>query len=242
VGSGPWPLVAILILSGGLLMLIEHGWHRPPPARRRADRLKFGIFVLLMVALLGAASLGRWAAAPLLVAIAAAGAGEIHRSWRFRCRLGGSLLAALLLLLALAHLLVGHDWAAAFSLTVLFVATGDAFAQLWGRLLGSHRLCPRLSPGKTVEGLLGGIASAAGLAALAAAGQPGLPAGRLMLLAAVTVAGGTAGDLVFSGLKRAAGIKDFSRLLPGQGGVLDRFDSLILAAPVFHWMRPWLLG
>jgi phosphatidate cytidylyltransferase len=118
----------------------------------------------------------------------------------------------------------------------------DSFSQLWGRLLGKRPLCPRLSPGKTVEGLVGGglttVAVAAALGPLLLGHSPVPMAG----LGALTAAGAVVGDLAFSWIKRRAGLKDFSSALPGHGGVLDRFDSLVVGAPVFFWSRLVLFG
>jgi phosphatidate cytidylyltransferase len=96
-------------------------------------------------------------------------------------------------------------------------------------------LCPRLSPHKTVEGLIGGIVMAAAIAALLRFLLPSTTLAHVIVLGLVTAAGAVAGDLAFSALKRHAGLKDFSTALPGHGGVLDRFDSLVLAAPAFYW-------
>jgi phosphatidate cytidylyltransferase len=72
--------------------------------------------------------------------------------------------------------------------------------------------------------------------------MPNLDWPRLVCLSLLTACAGLAGDLSFSAIKRRLGIKDFSGLLPGHGGVLDRFDSLILAAPAFYWGWGWLMG
>jgi len=114
----------------------------------------------------------------------------------------------------------------------LVVAANDAFAQVVGQLIGSLPLAPALSPAKTVEGFAGGLIFAAAAGAgigyfLGWSFLGGLLAGLGLGLA------GTLGDLIESGWKRSLRIKDFSRLLGAHGGFLDRFDSLLLAAPVF---------
>lgn len=107
----------------------------------------------------------------------------------------------------------------------------DVFAFLVGITLGRHRLCERISPKKSWEGFIGGIVAAMGVALLAAyllgedmAAWAGL--GLVSALAAV------AGDLVESMFKRAAGVKDSGAIMPGHGGWFDRFDAVLMAAPV----------
>ena len=145
-------------------------------------------------------------------------------------------------------------------LVLLLVLTelNDIAQAFWGRTFGRHRMAPRLSPNKTWEGFWGGVASTAAAAVVAAPAvtdwgrlvPPGASAVTLpprvwsAVLGVLVAVAGVAGDLVASWLKRRAGVKDSGRLLPGQGGVLDRLDSLAVAAPVFFtvtwllWMRP----
>lgn len=120
---------------------------------------------------------------------------------------------------------------------IALVAASDSAQFYSGRLLGRRQLAPVVSPGKTVEGLVGGLVAAAIVAA--AAGPRLLPATAVpaVLFAVLGVAlalAGVLGDLFESLLKRGAGVKDSSALIPGHGGVLDRVDSYLLAAPVFY--------
>jgi CDP-diglyceride synthetase len=120
-------------------------------------------------------------------------------------------------------------------LLILTVVISDTFQYYSGRLFGRHLLAPVISPKKTIEGAVGGLAGA--ILGVAVIGhwwlpQMGLPA-RLALgfaLAAV----GIVGDLFESLLKRSVGMKDASSVIPGHGGVLDRIDALLFAAPVFY--------
>jgi phosphatidate cytidylyltransferase len=118
----------------------------------------------------------------------------------------------------------------------LTVATNDALAQITGQLIGRRPLAPRISPGKTVEGAVGGIVSA-GLMGLAL--SPALGWGHALGAALGLAMGlaGLSGDLTASLWKRQLGLKDFSALLGAQGGVLDRFDGLFFAAPIFFLLQ-----
>jgi len=110
----------------------------------------------------------------------------------------------------------------------------DISAYVVGSLIGRRKLAPRISPGKTWEGTIGGFL-AAGITVWFVGTQvfsPSLPAGILVPLALAIGPAGLFGDLLESGLKRAAGVKDSGTILPGHGGVLDRIDSLLLVAPV----------
>lgn len=113
----------------------------------------------------------------------------------------------------------------------ILIWINDSFAYIVGRLVGRTKLFPRVSPKKTVEGALGGLVFALGTAYFLAKYEPIITATQWVLLAGVIVVAGSLGDLVESKLKRTAGVKDSGAILPGHGGMLDRLDSLIFAAP-----------
>jgi phosphatidate cytidylyltransferase len=117
---------------------------------------------------------------------------------------------------------------------------GDIGAYYVGSRLGRRPLAPKISPKKTVEGALGGIAAPL---LVAVVGQhwiwPGVPVGTAIWVGGVLAAVGMLGDLAESAIKRAAGVKDSGRLIPGHGGVLDRLDSLFFAGPTLYALR-WL--
>ena len=116
------------------------------------------------------------------------------------------------------------------------VALSDTAQYYAGRTFGRHPLAPRRSPKKTVEGALGGfIVAPVALVAAGGAWLPGIPPLRLAVLGVLLVAAGMIGDLFESMLKRAAGMKDSGTLIPGHGGVLDRIDALLFAAPIFYF-------
>ena len=113
---------------------------------------------------------------------------------------------------------------------IFIIWANDVFAYLVGMSFGRHRLCERLSPKKSWEGFFGGLAGAVatGLAAAYALDANYWVWGGLALVASLS---GVAGDLVESMFKREAGVKDSGQVIPGHGGVLDRFDALLLSAP-----------
>jgi phosphatidate cytidylyltransferase len=119
----------------------------------------------------------------------------------------------------------------AFTL-LMIVWAADVGAYAFGRLLGRTKLAPAVSPGKTWEGVTGGLLTA-GLAAGVAAPWLELPVSRLVVLGVATALISVLGDLTQSMFKRNVGLKDSGKLLPGHGGVLDRIDSLTAAVPAF---------
>ncbi len=123
-------------------------------------------------------------------------------------------------------------------LAYFFLVTfgSDAGAYFAGRSLGKHKLAPAISPGKTVEGLIGGIIAAAAFAALSTWWFfPELPYVWSIPLACVIAIVGVLGDLCESAMKRGSGTKDAASILPGHGGLLDRLDSLLFGAPILYY-------
>lgn len=116
------------------------------------------------------------------------------------------------------------------------IFAGDVSALYIGTLLGRHKLCPAVSPGKTVEGSLGGLTANLVVGAI---GKyyffPQLSWGFILLFIIAVGAAGQIGDLFESELKRVSKLKDSSGLLPGHGGFLDRIDALLFAAPVAYF-------
>lgn len=113
--------------------------------------------------------------------------------------------------------------------------SSDAGAYFTGRRFGKHKLWPAISPNKTVEGALGGVLLAVIVAVIFAFASGGLlTIGRAVLLGISAAVVGQFGDLIQSAYKRAYGIKDSGKLLPGHGGILDRCDSWIVVFPFIH--------
>ena len=112
----------------------------------------------------------------------------------------------------------------------------DTGAYFTGRAFGKHKLAPSISPGKTVEGLIGGIIIAGAFGALSTWWFfPELPYAWSVGLGCVLAVAGVLGDLAESALKRGAKTKDAASILPGHGGFLDRLDSLLFAAPILYY-------
>jgi phosphatidate cytidylyltransferase len=126
----------------------------------------------------------------------------------------------------------------------LVLMGSDISAYYVGRAIGKHKLAPAISPGKTWEGVFGGVIAALGLAAVAHFWFfRELPLKWALPLGAVMVVLGILGDLTESALKRGAGAKDAAKILPGHGGILDRLDSLLFNAPLLYYFgRIYFVG
>ncbi|MBY6018162.1 phosphatidate cytidylyltransferase [Halomonas denitrificans] len=177
-----------------------------------------------------------WVASLLLVLSYPKSARWWHRSPWLK-----SLFGQLTLLPCFVALVVLKSWpgldnldGAYLVLAVLLLVWGaDTGAYFVGKAIGKNKLIPRVSPGKTREGLFGGMAVCALLGLLGAYLVPNLSVMEALALALITGLASALGDLTESMFKRAADIKDSGRLLPGHGGILDRIDSVTAAMPVF---------
>jgi phosphatidate cytidylyltransferase len=120
---------------------------------------------------------------------------------------------------------------------VFVTEMSDVLQYVWGKTLGRHKIIPAVSPNKTWEGFLGGIASAT-LASLLVRFLTPFSVGECLGVALLITLAGFAGGAVMSAVKRDFGVKDFGGIIPGHGGMLDRVDSLCYAAPIFfHYVR-----
>ena len=131
-------------------------------------------------------------------------------------------------------------WMMLYALLIVWIT--DSGAYLIGRKLGKHKLAPHVSPNKTWEGSIGGTLSAVVIVGIylyfvQAQFSTSFPYDftRMLLLTLVFSVGGQLGDLIESALKRYYGVKDSGKILPGHGGILDRFDSLLFVLPLMHF-------
>lgn len=127
----------------------------------------------------------------------------------------------------------GQKWTFAVFFLVWAVDTG---AYLIGKSFGKHRLAPEISPKKTIEGSLGGLALTLTLAWLLRGWLGGVIPLKMLFLGLLAGVSAQIGDLFESALKRVAGIKDSGRLIPGHGGMLDRFDSFVFTLPLVYYL------
>jgi phosphatidate cytidylyltransferase len=132
-----------------------------------------------------------------------------------------------------------YDYSILISLFV-FLWANDSGAYLFGVSFGRHRLFERISPKKSWEGFFGGLATAVAAAWILSLVFKQYSITFMAVIAVVTVVAATLGDLIESMIKRSVGVKDSGRFMPGHGGLLDRFDSLLLASPVIFFVMQFL--
>lgn len=239
----PWGFPLLVVFIGGVGLHEFHGLTFPPRSKDRSGR-HFATAVATGWTALAAAVPGGYAVAGLAAAAIAVMAWHLARptpidSWNQR--VGASLAGLLYGGLPMAHLCWLHglpngDGWRWIVLLFMVIWVGDSGAYFSGRALGRHKLYPIASPNKTVEGFVGGLIGAMAAAFVAQAlFHPALSQADCLLLGLAGGILGPLGDLVESMFKRSAGIKDSGSFFPGHGGVLDRVDALLFAAPLFYW-------
>lgn len=212
---------------GGLGMAVANRHAAREVAHQRW--LKFAVYCAIVHVVLGAAALGAAVIRLLYLGIVVIGTAEFWRAWQrltpprpWRASVAAILVAAGAVAATLLRGVPVLVWC------FVVTACADGFAQVVGQLIGRRRLAPRTSPGKTVEGAVGGLFAAV-IGSCAMRDVVGLSLRAALVWGALLAVAGLAGDLGASWLKRRAALKDYSQLLPGQGGFLDRFDSLLAA-------------
>jgi phosphatidate cytidylyltransferase len=236
-GPVTWALAVLALVAAGLgefwdmLDAVE-----TPP--HRTFGWAAGLMLPATALVWGAGGLG-----PAMVAgLLSIGAGSlfVQEEASLNARMGGTALGVLYVGLLGAHLvLIGQDGGfGAIVFFVMVVQLADVGGLMAGVLFGKRKLAPHISPGKTLEGAIGSFVAATFGAWAFAFALPGVPLSALFAVGVALAAAGLIGDLLASGFKRGAGLKDFGKVLPGHGGVLDRFDGYLFAAPIF-WA--WLV-
>ena len=209
-----------LPLTGALTTLAAFAWS-PLPLGGLAQAAPLGtVLMAQMVATLGA-SMAAWA--PGGRDALATAAASLLPSWYLALPLGA--------LVSIRTM----EGPAALLLLLLTVMISDTAQYYTGRLAGRRPLAPAISPKKTMEGAAGGVVF--GTLAFALVGAwwlPRLPVAFRVLVGLTIVLAGIVGDLFESMLKRSAGVKDSSTIIPGHGGMLDRMDALLFAGPVYY--------
>jgi phosphatidate cytidylyltransferase len=238
VGAVPFAMLALAILGAGLA---EFFLASPVPRPAVLPLVAVGLLIAVaglaggVHALYGAAVAASFAALAAGALTRSPERGAAQAAWAVVGLLGVATPGAHLLLLA-----GKAERFALFAFLFLVVAAGDAFAELVGRRWPVGQGFVPVSPGKTVSGLVGGALAAAAVALTLRFLRPGWTLPQIVAAALLLAVAGAVGDLVASSVKRTFGIKDFGTWLPGQGGALDRFDSLLFAAAPFYWLtRGW---
>jgi phosphatidate cytidylyltransferase len=244
-------LIGILILGGGyllavVLLLVAIGareFYRLAVAVGYHPSVVLIIGALIFPVLAGAHRWEAFPAATVAVVVAATALGLTSaRRTGAPSAAAVDVLGALFVGALFAHLLLLREVAGfPATLTLLgIIWANDIGAYLVGVKWGRHKLAPAISPGKSVEGFAGGLVVAVAVAVVVAV-RLEWPAARVGLIGLVVALVGVAGDLYKSTIKRAAGVKDSGAILPGHGGVLDRFDAVLFGVPVGYYLWRWLV-
>jgi phosphatidate cytidylyltransferase len=241
----PWALT-LLLMAGGFLALIELYCIS---LQSRPNHLLIGVGLAVSALVLARHHLplaltDLWAVATLAIPVA-----MLLSSGPFKNRLKDAAIIAFgvcyvgftLSTVASTRLLPDGERFVLFLALVTWA--GDTGAYYAGTLWGKHLLAPSVSPKKTVEGAVGGVALAVGAALSAHAWfVPRLSLSDTLVLGLFLAGSGLLGDLWESAIKRRVGVKDSGSILPGHGGMLDRLDSLLFTAPTFYYYVTWIRG
>lgn len=240
------PTVALAVFTATTVLSALWEWSRMAgfasrPLRSAMIALVALVLVLLWIvrneaitAYLIGAGVAWWIVATIWLRNFAFGAAPTRENAAIK--FGGGLLATLPAWVAMNSLHERPDHGPAWALVALVLVWGaDTAAYFTGRRFGKTKLCPQISPNKTIAGVYGALACGAIVGAVAGwlLGYRGLAWVALMALSLVTVVASIIGDLFESLIKRQAGVKDSGRLFPGHGGMFDRLDGVFAALPVF---------
>lgn len=241
----PWALTLLLMVGGGLALLELYRISFPS----RPNHALVGTGLTLFALVLARHHLSFGLTDLLAVGIVALPAALLLSPGTVERRIKDTAITAFgvfyvglaLSTVVSTRVLAGGEWLVLFLAMVTWA--GDIGAYYAGTLWGKHLLAPKISPKKTVEGLLGGIGLAVAAAFLAqVCFVPQLQPMDTVILGVVLTGAGLCGDLWESAIKRRARVKDSGSILPGHGGMLDRIDSVLFTAPTFYCYVTWVRG
>lgn len=254
INYGAWLFAAAVIV---LALIAWHEFYNMMQVK--AIKVHYGIGLMGVILALGCAWLGNaqeLVMIILLVVLAAIAKSVVSHAKFGMTDAAFTVLGTLYISLPFAHLLLlrfanQHEYiqtalgalsvgAAYLWLAFIGTWTSDTLAYFVGSAIGRHKLCPAISPGKTYEGAIGGlIGSIAGVMVMG--WVSGLSPLHTLLIGLLVGIAAPLGDLAESALKRFAGVKDSGNILPGHGGVLDRFDAIMFAVPVvYYYIRSFI--
>ncbi|OOR89934.1 phosphatidate cytidylyltransferase [Moraxella caviae] len=229
------PIFVLPLLAAGVL-IAAHEWTKLMPKWREPAQFIVVVLIVTMASIFVPMTWAIWWALSLVIWVMATGwvlQYPAKEKWYGKrlVYMGGVILTAAIT--AMYGLWQMSPWWLMY--VFLLVWCADSGAYFVGRKFGKRKLAPNVSPNKSIEGLVGGVATAGVVAWLVGdyLQLSGTALAWFLLLSAITVMASVLGDLFESMLKRRAGIKDSGTILPGHGGVLDRIDSLLSATPVF---------
>jgi phosphatidate cytidylyltransferase len=215
--------------------------NRRKPEQARARWVKFGVYFLIVHSIIASILYSTAVFIGIAAIVVGIGFFEIWNAWRYRENSVTKLVAGIVVygVIATGFFYFASNYPAERVLYVyMLVVSFDGFSQIFGQAFGRHKLVPAISPGKTIEGLIGGTIAVL-LTAAVIKGWISLGFFAALVSAVVIILSAFAGDILASYYKRKTGVKDYSQMIPGHGGVLDRFDSFIgagaamLLVPIF---------
>lgn len=256
---GVWGVSVFLLVASALSLNEYNSLLRPEKIGRAAEFAQYGLAILLFVTGAAFGERGIWLAAPVAAAVLLGAIRCLRGDPRDYARINGGMVWAfvlfayapsLLLLLVIESKSTPPAGVAGwFVYAAILTELNDIFQALVGRNWGKTLITPNVSPKKSLEGLLGGIAASA-IFGIALAPTLTSFFEERSLLAGVAISAltgvilslaGFLGDINVSSIKRDAGVKDIRQIVPGQGGALDRMNSFSYVAPVFYFWVVWVL-